>query len=194
MELVLVRHAEPIEEIRGDGRVADPPLSERGRRQAEQLAAWLRSEPIHRLVSSPARRARQTADALAHTLGLEVQIDERLRDANAEAEHYVPLEVDRARDPGAYRARVEAYRDSPRLESIAKRVCESLGEWAAKGRGERVVVFCHGSVVNVYAADVLGLASRAFLEADYASAHRFLVSSGGVRSVRSLNETAYLAP
>jgi hypothetical protein len=47
-------------------------------------------------------------------------------------------------------------------------------------------------VINVFAARVLGLGNAAFLEADYASAHRFLISRKGIRSVKSLNETAYL--
>lgn len=192
MELVLVRHAEPITEERGDGRPADPPLSERGRRQAREVASWLRRDRIDRVVSSPAKRAQQTALALAEPLGLEIEIDDRLRDANDGADRYVPLEEDKARDPVAYRARVDAYRDSRQLEDIARRVSTSLADWAERGRGERIVVFCHGSVVNVFASEVLGLETRAFLEAEYASAHRFLISSQGIRSVRSLNETAYL--
>jgi probable phosphoglycerate mutase len=71
-------------------------------------------------------------------------------------------------------------------------VNEALDDWTAQHRGERVAVFCHGSVVNVYAARVLGVADPVFLEAGFASGHRFLVSRDGTRSVRSLNETAYL--
>jgi probable phosphoglycerate mutase len=116
-----------------------------------------------------------------------------VRDANARGGRYVPLEADRDRDPEAYRARLQAYRDSPRLEALVPRVSEACGEWAARCPGQRVAIFCHGSVINVYASQVLGLEPRAFLEASYASTHRFLVSRSGVRSVRSLNETAYLA-
>lgn len=192
MELILVRHAEPIEEKRSDGSPADPPLSEVGRGQARAVAEWLLLRPVDRILSSPALRARQTARESADRSGLEICIDDRLKDANAEADRYVPLETERTRDPVAYRARLAAYRDSPRLSGIAHRVVEALDDWTSRCRGERVAVFCHGSVVNVYAAHVLGLQQRAFLEADYASAHRFLVSGSGVRSVQSLNETAYL--
>lgn len=192
MELILVRHAEPIEEARTDGTPADPPLSERGCAESRAVADWLSRRGVDRILSSPALRARQTAQETADRTGLEITIDERLRDANAHGDRYVPLEAEKARNPAEYRRRIDEYRDSPRLAGITDRVVLALDEWTARCRGERVAAFCHGSVVNVYAARVLGLESRAFLEADYASGHRFLISSTGVRSVQSLNETAYL--
>ena len=192
MELILVRHAEPIEETRNDGSPADPPLSDRGHAQARAVADWLLLRGVDRVLSSPALRARQTARETARRAGLEISVEDRLRDANAQADRYVPLEAEKARNPAGYRERIAAYRDSPRLAGIATRVAEVLDEWTSRCRGERVAVFCHGSVVNVYASQVLGLERRAFLEAGYASGHRFLISGTGVRSVLSLNETAYL--
>ncbi len=194
MELILVRHAEPLEETRADGSPADPPLSARGRAEARALAEWLveAGGGIDRIVSSPALRARETALEVAVRADLEIDIEPRVRDANAQADRYVPLEAEKARDPAAYRARVQAYRDTPRLEALAERVADACSDWASRCAGERVAIFCHGSVINVYACLVLGLEPRAFLDADYASTHRFLVSRSGVRSVRSLNETAYL--
>ena len=192
MEMILVRHAEPIEAKTADGSPPDPPLSGRGLQQAGALAEWLLREPLDHLISSPALRARTTAEVVAGRCGLAVQLDDRLRDAHAHADRYVPLEMDKLRDPASYRARVEDYQDASRLGAISERVNQALDEWAERCVGERIAVFCHGSVVNVFAARVLGLDTRAFLEADYASAHRFMISRKGVRSVRSLNETPYL--
>ncbi|MCR9096010.1 MAG: histidine phosphatase family protein [bacterium] len=192
MELILVRHAEPAIPEVGEVGPGDPPLGERGRNQAAQVAEWLARDALDRIVSSPARRARETAEATATRLGLEVVIDDRLRDAEPAGEAYVPIEVARERDPGSYRARMDAYRDASRLGSIAGRVNASLDEWAARHRGGRVAVFCHGSVVNAFAVRVLGLGDSGFLAPAFASGHRFLVASSGVRSVKSLNETAYL--
>jgi len=193
MELILVRHAEPVEAHSATEAEADPGLSERGRIQAGRVASWLTAARIDRVISSPARRAVETATPTASGAGVEVVVDDRLRDANEDPRHYVPIEVDRERDREGYLERVESYRSSPRLSGIVTRVNESLEEWAARSRGERIAVFCHGSVINVYAAGVLGLSSLAFLEAGYASAHRFMISSKGIRSVQSLNETAYLS-
>jgi broad specificity phosphatase PhoE len=70
--LFLVRHGQTAANAAGLllGR-ADPPLTALGRRQAEALAVAL-PEP-DRLVSSPLRRARDTAAAF----GVEAQIDDR---------------------------------------------------------------------------------------------------------------------
>ena len=46
MELLLIRHAEPVEEHTPDGSPADPALTERGRAQSEALARWLAREGL----------------------------------------------------------------------------------------------------------------------------------------------------
>ncbi len=192
MELILVRHAEPADLAPGDPSSADPPLSPRGTAQARAVADWLAPLAVDAIVSSPAARAHQTATPLAQRSGAPLHVDPRLRDALPAGGGYVPIERDRGRDPAAYRARLREYREGDRLAKMAPRIEAALDEWTARLRGGRLVVFCHGSVVNVFAARVLGLPPAAFLEAGYASGHRFLISSSGIRSVRSLNETAYL--
>jgi broad specificity phosphatase PhoE len=192
VELILIRHAQPLAQETHDGRPADPELSERGVEQSHAVAAWLAKRPVDRLLASPARRALQTADVAARRLGLEVVIDERLRDANPENTRYVPLEEERARDPAAYRARLRAYRETSGWVAVSERVNEAFGEWTGLHPGGRIVAFCHGSVVNVFAAGILGLTDSIFLDADYASAQRFMISRKGVRTVKSLNESGYL--
>jgi probable phosphoglycerate mutase len=192
MELILVRHAEPVPGKVSSGSSADPSLSERGARQAADVAKWLARGALQRVISSPALRSRSTAMPCAERAGLEIDVDDRLRDASAGGAEYVPLEVDKARNPAAYRARVADYLESPRLADLSGRVNEALDEWCAKCHGQRIAVFCHGSVINVFASRILGLAPSAFLEAGYASGHRFMISRTGVRSVLSLNETAFL--
>lgn len=192
MELILIRHAQPLAEETSDGRPADPDLSETGVDQARAVADWLARRAVDRILSSPARRARRTAEFSATRLGLQVSVDERLCDANPDDTRYVPLEEERARDPEAYRARVRDYQASPAWAAVSRRVNDALDDWVRLHPGARVVAFCHGSVVNVFASRVLGLRERVFLDADYASAHRFTISRQGVRTVKSLNETGYL--
>lgn len=48
--------------------------------------------PISRLVSSPQRRAIQTAEPVADALGLPIDVDERLAEYDYGPSHYVPIE------------------------------------------------------------------------------------------------------
>jgi probable phosphoglycerate mutase len=160
--------------------------------QSRSVAQWLARDPPDRLISSPALRARQTAEATAEKLGQDVEVDDRLCDANPQLSRYVTLEEDRARDPDAYRRRLDDYRGGEHLAAASQRVNAALDEWTDAHPGKRIAVFCHGSVVNVYAARVLGLSQYVFLDVGYASGHRFMISRNAVRSIKSLNETAYL--
>jgi probable phosphoglycerate mutase len=59
-------------------------------------------------------------------------------------------------------------------------------------RGGTVAVVCHGGVINAYASHVLGIEFPLFFQPHYTSVNRFLASSGGHRSVASLNEIGHL--
>ena len=90
MQLLLIRHALPLRSEPGQG--SDPDLSEEGIEQAKRLPDALARFPITRLVSSPQRRAVQTAQPVADALGLTVEIDERLAEYDRDMEHYIPIE------------------------------------------------------------------------------------------------------
>jgi len=66
------------------------PLSKRGRRDAPRMGRWLAGQPFapERIVSSPARRAEETAAAVAAALGIpqsEVLWEEALYGANVQS-------------------------------------------------------------------------------------------------------------
>jgi broad specificity phosphatase PhoE len=74
--IFVVRHARPLSAW-PDGD-PDPGLDELGLLQAEETAAVLQQAGVRRLASSPFRRCRETAEALARRLRVEVEIDEAL--------------------------------------------------------------------------------------------------------------------
>ena len=84
MRLILIRHAESRHSIEKiiTVRSACPGLTKTGFAQARALAQRLRTTcelgEAPRLFCSPALRARQTAEAIASTLGLAVWVDDRL--------------------------------------------------------------------------------------------------------------------
>lgn len=77
----LIRHAES--EWNAAGRwqgQRDPALSERGREQAERLAATLADAQLEAIVASDLRRARETAAIVGGVLGVTPHLDARLRE------------------------------------------------------------------------------------------------------------------
>src|SRR5690349_24365561 len=90
MQLLVIRHALPLRSAPGKG--SDPDLSPEGVEQAGRLPEALKRFPITRLVSSPQRRALQTAQPVADALGLGVDVDERIAEYDYGLSHYTPIE------------------------------------------------------------------------------------------------------
>ena len=105
MELLLIRHGLPERLVSEDGTPADPPLSAKGRDQAERVARWLEGVSIDRLYSSPLLRARQTAQPLATLRGLPVEIEAGVREFDADSEFYIPMEELKEHDYEQWKAR-----------------------------------------------------------------------------------------
>jgi probable phosphoglycerate mutase len=193
VELLLVRHGLPVRLEREDEEPADPPLSAHGRDQAERLVRWLESESVHALYTSPMRRARETAEPMARARDLELRVEPDLVELDHLSSTYVPMEELKATDYEAWLAAVRgglyAHID---MDAFLRRVADSLERIARTHRGQRVVVFCHGGVINTWTAHVLGLAPTLFFDPVYTSVSRFLVASSGEQSLVSLNETAHL--
>jgi broad specificity phosphatase PhoE len=74
----LVRHAKAADRYDWTGGDRDRPLIDKGRTQAERLAAALHREQPVLVAASPWLRCRQTAAPLAAALGLRVELDDRL--------------------------------------------------------------------------------------------------------------------
>jgi probable phosphomutase (TIGR03848 family) len=81
--LLLIRHgANDFVGRRLAGRTPGVHLNERGRQQAETLAAILAKAPIKAVYSSPLERAVETAEPLARALGLTVQVCDGLTEVD----------------------------------------------------------------------------------------------------------------
>ena len=86
-KLYLVRHAKAGERRLWDGDDIDRPLSPKGWKQSEMLAARLEALGVSALYSSPYVRCVQTLQPLADRLGREIEIDQRL----SEDEPFEPM-------------------------------------------------------------------------------------------------------
>lgn len=194
VELVLVRHGLPVRQELDPGDRADPPLDALGLEQARRAAAWLSEEaPFHAVYASPMRRARETAEPFAETAGLPLGLRDGVSEFDRDHHRYVPLEALKREDPEAWRAfAAGGYSEGVDIHSFHATVVNTLEPIVRQHAGQRVVVFCHGGVINVWTAHVLGLTPALFFEPAYASIHRFLCARTGQRNLLSLNETGHL--
>ncbi|HLI07879.1 MAG TPA: histidine phosphatase family protein [Ktedonobacteraceae bacterium] len=181
-ELFLIRHADALpgpEEIIPGGVYNDLPLSKVGREQAQVLAERLSQLRFDALYSSPLRRCLETAAPLAERLGLTPTIVDDLQEIRLgevlplpeDGQDLVALSqalrerqreiVRKVGETGSW----DAIPGSEPAAAFRKRVVEALDSIARSHKGERVLAFAHGGVLNAYAAEVLGLARDFFFPA-----------------------------
>ncbi len=183
MDLILIRHGLPMRSAAS----ADPPLSDLGHAQARLVAAELTEERIDVVWASTMQRAIQTAEPFAAAARLEVMTHDGVCEYDRDVGYYIADEELRREDPAAFRASIE--RD---VTDFQRAVVAALEEIIAANAGRRVAVFCHGGVINVWTAHVLGMGPRLFFAPTYASLNRYSCARTGERSVVSLNEAAHL--
>jgi probable phosphoglycerate mutase len=146
-------------------------------------------------LSSPQRRARETAEPIARAHGLEVLVTNGLMEYDSQSDSYIPMEELRAtNDPqlnAMYEGRWEEFGAEP-ADLFRTRVAASIDEIVAAHPGRRVVAVCHGGVINVAFAIALGLDRHLWFEPHYTSLSRMVASRTGIRSVASINERGHL--
>jgi len=158
--LLLARHGETVwhAENRYAGGRSDPALTDRGRRQAAQLAETTVSVGVDTVVSSPQRRAVATATPAAEALGVPLELRDGLREVDfGELETHTLAEM----DPEA----VRRFREDP--EANAFPGAEPLADAAARGaaalreldgqHGGTVLVVAHSTLLRVTLCVLLGL-------------------------------------
>jgi 2,3-bisphosphoglycerate-dependent phosphoglycerate mutase len=196
MELLVIRHGRP-ERVEATDGPADPPLTKLGHEQAKAVARFLLAEQIDLVVSSPMLRARQTAEPLADALGTDPTLIDDLAEIDKDATSYLPTEEIKATDPVLW----QQWLDNPmsqyadEFEPFQVRVLAAFDRLIVDNPGRNVAVFCHGMVTMTFVHSILGFRDVFAVPVDYASITRVAASSNkGVRSVRSINETAHLGP
>ncbi len=181
--LILVRHSitEASAAGRNLGQRTDPPLAAAGVELAEALGAALALELAElphdrvRVISSPARRCRQTAEAIAPDLDLAtdaIEILPGLLEIDYGAWDGLTAEECRARDP-ELRAAWEADPFGTRCpggesgEEVARRAFAALApveSWLAGDRARAVVAVAHNHVLRLRLCDLFGWPMREYRE------------------------------
>lgn len=158
----LIRHGEPEggPMFRGS---QDDPLSDTGWQQMRSAIEV--DDRWDAIVSSPMLRCIRFAEELSDQLGLPLHTDERLREINFGAWEGMTSTEILARDGD----KLSRFWDDPvantppgaeDIEGFQQRVLAGWQHWTDTLAGQRVLVVCHGGVIRMILAEVLGIPLR----------------------------------
>ncbi|MDT6982065.1 bifunctional RNase H/acid phosphatase [Streptomyces lusitanus] len=200
---VLLRHGEtpltPQKRFSGSGG-SDPSLSGIGREQAEKTAAALaRRGTVQAVVASPLARTRETAGIVAARLGLDVTVEDGLRETDFGAWEGLTFGEVRERYPED----LDAWLASPDAEptgggesfaATAARVAEARDKLLAEYRGRTVLLVTHVTPVKTLIRLALGAPPEALFRMELSAASLSAVAyyADGNASVRLFNDTSHL--
>ncbi|MEU1082002.1 bifunctional RNase H/acid phosphatase [Streptomyces sp. NPDC005908] len=200
---VLLRHGEtpltPQKRFSGSGG-SDPSLSDIGREQAEKVAAALaRRGTVQAVVASPLARTRETARIVAARLGLDVAVEEGLRETDFGAWEGLTFGEVRERHPED----LNAWLASPDVEptgggesfaATAARVAEARDTLLAAYRGRTVLLVTHVTPIKTLIRLALGAPPEALYRMELSAASLSAVAyyADGNASVRLFNDTSHL--
>ena len=147
LDVLLVRHAEPVPVGTPDIHDDDRPLTDAGRSAADELAAELDGWEVTAIYSSPYERAVQTVTVLAERRGLPVQLLEDLRERRLSPEPHDEWRVTLERSwsdadfefPGGESGRLAQRRAIAILDLLRTRHAD----------GGRIVLGSHGNLISL---------------------------------------------
>ena len=200
---VLLRHGEtpltPQKRFSGSGGT-DPSLSDVGRDQAERVAESLaRRGTIEAIIASPLTRTRETAAAVAARLGLDVTIDDGLRETDFGAWEGLTFGEVRERYPDD----MNAWLTSPKAEptgggesfaATARRLAVTRDKLIAAHAGRTVLLVTHVTPIKTLIRLALGAPPESLFRMELSAASLSAVAyyADGNASVRLFNDTSHL--
>jgi probable phosphoglycerate mutase len=197
-ELHVVRHADAVPESDEAFTIYDDyeahPLSARGRAQADAVAERFAELDIAAVYSSPVRRARETADAIAAVAGLAVREEARVTEITIGPTDDAMALRDRLAWLAMIAMRDGSWKGIPGTEpsaGVRARMLGALDDIATRHPGERVAVVSHAGAINA-ALGAIASSDHDFLFPLANASVSVLRIGGGRRLLMSANETAHL--
>ncbi|MFJ3755625.1 bifunctional RNase H/acid phosphatase [Streptomyces sp. NPDC090080] len=202
---VLLRHGEtpltPQKRFSGSGGT-DPALSPAGLGQARAAAdALARRGTIEVILASPLTRTRQTAAAVAERLGLDVTVDDGLRETDFGAWEGLTFGEVRERHPddlNAWLADPEAHPTGggESFAETATRIAATRDRLVAAHAGRTVLLVTHVTPIKTFVRLALGAPAESLFRMELSAASLSAVAyyRDGNASVRLFNDTSHLRP
>ncbi|MFK0105295.1 bifunctional RNase H/acid phosphatase [Streptomyces sp. NPDC091217] len=202
---VLLRHGEtpltPQKRFSGSGGT-DPALSDVGQEQARRVAeALARRGTIETILASPLTRTRQTAAAVAERLGLDVTIEEGIKETDFGAWEGLTFGEVRERYPDDLTTWLADPSAHPTgggesFAETAARIAATRDKLIAAYAGRTVLLVTHVTPIKTFVQLALGapLQSLFRMELSAASLSAVAYYADGNASVRLFNDTSHLRP
>ncbi|MFF2851517.1 bifunctional RNase H/acid phosphatase [Streptomyces sp. NPDC058001] len=200
---VLLRHGDtpltPEKRFSGSGG-SDPALTGAGRAQAERAAVALAARgTIQAVVSSPLIRCMETARTVADRLGLDVTIEDGLRETDFGAWEGLTFAEVQERHPDDLTAWLSSTDVRPTgggesFDEVTHRVTAARDKLLAAYAGRTVLVVTHVTPIKTLVRLALGAPPESVFRMELSSASVSVVAyyADGNPSVRLLNDTAHL--
>jgi probable phosphoglycerate mutase len=209
--IVLVRHGRTeLTEARkisgGDG--DDPSLSAAGNSDAEKVAhalkaigsqgSWQRIAPISAVVTSPMKRARETAEIIAEGFGLQVTDNENLREISFGDWDGLSHEEAQGQDPELWNSWRGSWEVSPpngeSLEVFDQRLQLAREQIVERHSGKTVVVVAHVMPIRGFLRWAFDAAAAAYWRPQVAPCSISIIRVWGDQTaeVVTVNHTAHL--
>lgn len=194
-EMILVRHGQ-----QGDRMAADSPLSELGQSQAQTVADHLADEDITAVYSSQLSRAHDTGLAIAGRHDLDCVVDDRLAEIQIGRDLPEGKRMRDVVDEAELKERAAAFVATRRWDTWAHtetgdelraRVGASIDEIRDRHDSGKVVVACHGGVINAIMGRELNVEMDYFFRVAHCSVHRLRVGHDRL-VIESMNDTRHL--
>ncbi|MFF4252296.1 bifunctional RNase H/acid phosphatase [Streptomyces sp. NPDC001663] len=200
---VLLRHGEtpltPQKRFSGSGGT-NPSLSDIGRDQAERVGAALaRRGTIQAIVASPLTRTRETAGIVAAHLGLEVSVDEGIRETDFGAWEGLTFAEVRERYPDDLNTWLSDPEAQPSgggesFAATATRIAAARDKLVAAYAGRTVLLVSHVTPIKTFVRLALGAPPESLFRMELSAASLSAVAyyADGNASVRLFNDTSHL--
>jgi len=200
MRLILVRHGETDTNKAGLALgQADVELNEHGRWQAQRLASSLKDGPIDAIYCSPLKRALATAQPIASSHGLEVQVDEGLIEMDIGEMEGLTFQQVGERYPHFLQlwlggqAAYEAMPGGERLLDVQERAWQAIERIHGRQEQGTVAAVTHNFVILTVLCRALGLELADFRRLRHSVAAKSVLEMGRDRIiVLSFNDTCHL--
>lgn len=203
-ELTFVRHGEQQvtqAHVGAIGEWVDPPLSERGNQQARLVGERLSTAMVDVVYASPLARALETGRQVARHHRLEPIVIDDLR----EVEVFRDVPPDRnlvdfmgrdllagVRERMLRERKWDVYPYSESSFGFRRRTVNAVEAIIAANKGKRVVIACHGGVINAYIGHIIGVEADMFFRPAHTAVNVVYAGDGGVRALQSLNDVTHL--